>query len=370
MSEKQKKIVIGVFAVAVITAVAAGGFLLYRQMEKAEEDGAPRVEMTAPPQATATPAAPEADSHDGEVRSALTGEWVKKSTENQRPFAVMINNIEYAFRRQRGTSKADIIYEALAEGGITRMLAIYQDVRNIKQIGSVRSARHYYAQFAYEWDAIYCHFGHTKYATAKMKKLKTQNLSGLSGIGPVVYARDLKIAAPHNVFTTGKKLIKGAKKLGYSTKKRDGRSAQHFTFYEEDTGLKGGKKAAKVLLPFSNYSTVRLRYDKKKKKYMKYEYGKKHMDTYYKKQLSFKNVIIQLVNERNIDRNGYQTMTLSGTGKGYYITNGKRVPITWKRKEGSNTMVYRDKDGGTLTVNPGKTYIAVYPKNRKGLIRF
>ena len=158
--------------------------------------------------------------------------------------------------------------------------------------------------------------------------------------------------------TTGKKLIKGAKKLGYSTKKRDGRSAQHFTFYEEDTGLKGGKKAAKVLLPFSNYSTVRLRYDKKKKKYMKYEYGKKHMDTYYKKQLSFKNVIIQLVNERNIDRNGYQTMTLSGTGKGYYITNGKRVPITWKRKEGSNTMVYRDKDGGTLTVNPGKTYIA------------
>lgn len=92
----------------------------------------------------------------------------------------MINNIEYAFDHQMGVSKADVVYEALAEGGITRMMAIYQDVSKVKKIGSVRSARHYYVQFAYEWDAIFCHFGQTKYAISKMKKLKTDNLSGLS----------------------------------------------------------------------------------------------------------------------------------------------------------------------------------------------
>ncbi|MCH5265282.1 MAG: DUF3048 domain-containing protein [Lachnospiraceae bacterium] len=368
MSQKQKRIVMGVFFAAIVTMIAGGGFLLYRQIDQGGDGPNPQADTTLPP-ASAEPA-PTEDPHAGMVRSGMTGQWVKESTENQRPFAVMINNIEYAFQRQRGTSKADILYEALAEGGITRMLAIYQDVRKVKQIGSVRSARHYYAQFAYEWDAIYCHFGHTKYAVSKMKKLKTQNLSGLSGIGPVVYSRVSGIAAPHNVYTTGKKLIKGAKKLGYSTKKRSGRSAEHFTFYDTDTDLGFGKETKKVIIPFSNYSTCQMKYNKKKKKYMKYEYGQKHMDAQNKKQLSFKNVIIQLVDETNIDRNGYQTMTLSGTGKGYYITNGKRTAITWRRNESSNTMTYKDKDGRTLMVNPGKTYIAVYPNSRKKFIRF
>ena len=66
----------------------------------------------------------------------------------EQPFAIMINNIEYAFDHQIGVSKADVVYEALAEGGITRMMAIYQDVSKVKKIGSVRSARHYYVQFA------------------------------------------------------------------------------------------------------------------------------------------------------------------------------------------------------------------------------
>ncbi len=113
-----------------------------------------------------------------------------------------------------------------------------------------------------------------------------------------------------------------------------------------------------------------MKYNKKKKTYYKYEYGQKHMDRYYKKQLSFKNVIIQLVDESNIDRNGYQTMKLkNNSGKGYYFSNGKQVSITWERSEKDNTMVYKDKSGNTLAINPGKTYIAVYPKNRKNLIQ-
>lgn len=368
MTQRQKQIIYGVLATAVVAMSAFGGLLVYRQQQ-----GTGTADHSAPVATDALPTptpVPTKDPHQGQVRSSMTGKWVDRSTENKRPFAVMINNIRYAFLHQMGTSKADIMYEALAEGGITRMMAVYQDVSGVKKIGSVRSARHYYVQLAQEWDAIYCHFGHTKYAVSKMKKLDTENLSGLSGIGPVVYARTNTLSAPHNVFTSGKKLRKGAKKLGYSLKKKDGAQAEHFTFYEKDTGPAGGKKAKSIRIPFSDYSVCQMKYDKKKKQYLKYEYGRKHMDQYYKKQLSFKNVIIQLVEESNIDRNGYQTMELTkNSGKGYYCSDGKQISITWERREKDNTMLYKDKSGNTLTINPGKTYIAVYPKNRKNLIQ-
>lgn len=366
MSGKQKKIVFVLLAFALISLVALSMYLIGGREKKADDS---QPEQTVQETPTAAPTATP-DPHVGMVRSKITGKWVKEKVAKKRCYAVMINNIEYAFKHQMGTSKADVIYEALAEGGITRMLALYEDISNVKRIGSVRSARHYYVQFAEEWDAIYCHFGHTKYAVSKMEKLKTDNLSGLSAIGGVVYSRDKSIAAPHNVFTNGKKVKKGAKKLGYSLKRDESAMAEHFTFHEEDTELSGGKKAKNITIPFSAYSTCKMKYDSKKKVYKKYEYGKKHMDTYYKKQLAFKNVIIQLVHETNKDRNGYQTMSLSNdTGKGYYYTDGKRINITWSRKESTNKMEYYDEEGNLLALNPGKTYIAVYPKSRKKLIK-
>lgn len=367
MNVKQKKLVGVMLTIALLTIAAVIIYLLTQRENTApalpDETGQTEEMQTAAP--TPTP-----DPYAGMVRSKLTGEWVKPSVTKKRPYAVMINNIEYAFMRQKGTSKADILYEALAEGGITRMLAVYEDVTGVKKIGSVRSARHYYVQFATEWDAIFCHFGHTKYAVSKMEALGTNNLSGLSAIGSTVYAREPGIAAPHDVYTSGARLKKGAKKLGYSGKRGKNAVAQHFRFYEKDTKLSAGKKAASITIPFSAYSTCQMKYHAKKKLYYKYEYGKKQMDTYYKKQLKFKNVIIQLVDESNIDSNGYQTMSLNNaSGNGYYYTNGRRIKITWKRKESSNTMVYYDETGNVLTVNPGKTYIAVYPKSRSKLIK-
>lgn len=367
MNTKQKKIVGIVLGVALLTITALALYLSLGKVGEKKNSNPNRAETQEPLEVSAEPTK---DPHAGMVRSRLTGKYVSSKVAKRRPYAVMINNIGYAFERQMGTSKADLIYEALAEGGITRMLAVFEDVSGVKKIGSVRSARHYYVEFAQEWDAIFCHFGHTKYAVSKMEELNTNNLSGLSAIGGIVYARDRSIRAPHNVFTNGKKLKKGAKKQGYSQKKDETAMAEHFQFHETDTDLPDGKKAMRITIPFSAYSTCKMKYNKKSKVYMKSEYGKKHMDIYYKKQLKFKNVIIQLVDESNIDHNGYQTMKLKkASGKGFYYTNGKRINITWKRTESTNEMAYYDESGNVLTVNPGKTYIAVYPKNRKNLIK-
>lgn len=374
MDTKKKRIMIGVVTSIIIICIFIG-IMIYLQFQQQKKDGM-RVVSTPIPEVTAAATqiptsapTPTVDPHAGKVQSSLTGKWVSKKVEAKRPYAVMINNIKYAFNHQKGTAKADIIYEALAEGGITRMMAIYQDPSEVEVIGSVRSARHYYVQFASEWNAIYCHFGQTKYATQKIQELKIDNLSGLSAIGSLVYERDTSISAPHNVFTSGEKLKNGANKLKYLLKQNSKKTAKHFYFNKKDMNLKSKNKASDITLPFSDYSTCQLKYDTKKKTYLKYEYGQKQMDTYYNKQLSFKNVIIQLVDESNIDHNGYQTMELSNnSGEGYYITNGKVQKITWKRRESGNTMVYIGKNGKTLKINPGKTYVAVYPNSRASSI--
>ena len=321
------------------------------------------------------------DPHEGKVQSYMTGEWISEEKAKKRPFAIMINNIGYANANQKGTSQADVLYEALAEGGITRMLAVYQDPSKIKKIGSVRSARHYYVSFASEWNAIYCHFGQTSYALTKIDALGVNNLSGLSAIGSTVYARDNNYRAPHNVYASGKGMIAGAKKLKYSLKQDMDKVAAHYSFYEEDTDLEDAvleegmdvkvKKATKVVLPFSTYSTAYFTYNKKTKLYEKYEYKRKHMDTASNKQLAFKNVIIQLVEERNIDRNGYQTMKIhKKRGQGYYCTNGKVIPIEWNKNEEAGRMCYWDMNGKKLNINVGKTYIGVFPTSEKKLITF
>lgn len=372
MNQSKKKViaVISGASVVVLIAVCLICFLVLGDKEEKKTQVSQTPAPVETPVPTPTPE-PTPDPHAGKVKSVLTGKYISKKVAKQRPFAVIINNIEYANQHQQGTSQIDVLYEALAEGGITRMLGVYQGTDKIKRLGSVRSARHYFVSFASEWDAIFCHFGQTSYAISKIEELGINNLSGLSAIGGVVYKRDYSLKPPHNVFTSGEKMLKGAKQLKYRTKFKEEKMAKHFEFYEEDTDFDSGSGTNFVNLPFSAYSTCYLKYDKKTKEYKKFEYRKKHLDHKNNKQLSFKNVIIQLVKETNIDRNGYQHLYLhKRKGEGYYITNGKRMKIKWRKNEEEGTMCYYDMDGNVLTINPGKTYIAAYPTSRKKLISF
>lgn len=370
MGQKKKLILVTSICVVVLAAAAVVFAFVSQKGKKQEELPVAEAVPTAEPTLEPTPV-PTKDPNEGKVRSALTGEYISEKTAKQRPFAVIINNIEYANQHQEGTSKIDVLYEALAEGGITRMLGVFQGADKIKRLGSVRSARHYFVSFASEWDAIFCHFGQTSYAISKIEELGVDNLSGLSAIGGVVYKRDYSVKAPHNVYTSGEKMMKGAKQLKYSTKFDEEKMAKHFDFYEEDMELSSEDETSYVYLPFSDYSVCYLKYDQESGEYKKFEYRAKHKDHKNDKQLSFKNVIVQLVKETNIDRNGYQHLYLhKRKGKGYYITNGKRISIEWRKNEEKGTMCYYDTDGNVLNINPGKTYIAAYPTSRKDLLAF
>lgn len=301
------------------------------------------------------------ETHEGEKKSDLTGLWISEEEASLRPYAVMFNNIGYA-NPQSGISDAAILYEALAEGGITRLMGILEKPSG-ERIGSVRSARHYFVSVADEYDAIFVHYGQTKYALSKISELKVDNLSGLEAVGTTVFYRDKSIKAPHNAFASAEGILKGTEKKGYRTECRED-LCRHFNFYEEDTPLKG-EEANHVKLGFSGSSVSFFDYNKGEGLYYKGQFGKEHIDAVTGQQLAFKNIIIQLVEEKNIDANGYQTIHFeNAVGKGYYISNGRVQEITWEKNEAGKAMRYLDSEGKLLSINPGKTYVALYPTYR------
>ncbi|MDE7326442.1 MAG: DUF3048 domain-containing protein [Lachnospiraceae bacterium] len=331
------------------------------------------------PSTTTTPTplpspTPTPDPYMGKKQSMLTGEWIDKEQVEQRPYAVMLNNIKVA-SPQSGIGQADIVYEALTEAGITRFLALFssigKDTPAADRLGSVRSARHYFVSFADEYDAIFVHFGETTYATKKMKKLGIDHITGMYGAGVASFYRDKSIKAPHNAFASLEGILTALERAGIRTEYEEGYEA-HFRFYAEDTDLMAGEEslaADGITLGFSAYTSPYFTYDKETKLYTRYQFGGVHTDYNTGGELKFKNLIIQFVDEWNIDKNGYQTMDIEDAkGTGYYLTNGICVSVTWVKKESTRFMRYYGTDGEELTINPGKTYIAVFPQNREKYI--
>ncbi|MDF2610493.1 MAG: putative secreted protein [Lachnospiraceae bacterium] len=304
----------------------------------------------------------ETENHDNEVKSKLTGLWVPKEVGNKRPFAIILNNLELA-SPQSGIAEADVLYEAIVEGGITRFLGVFETL-NDTRIGSVRSARHYFVSFADEYDAIFVHYGETTYATKKIAELGVDNLSGLTGIAETVFYRDKSIKAPHNAFASDAGIREGAGIKGYRLEYEEDYDG-HFSFYEDDTDIVSNKDVEKINLNFTNYASPYFTYNEDDKLFYRYQFGTEHNDFNTGEQLAFKNIIVQFVKEWDIDKNDYQTMDIEdATGTGYYITNGKLVEITWTKNEASREMHYYDSKGNELRMNPGKTYIAIFPDNQ------
>jgi hypothetical protein len=304
-----------------------------------------------------------AENHEGEMRSYLSGLWVPVEVGTKRPLAIQFNNF-VTVKNQWGIGQADIVYECLVEGGITRLLGIGENFSGDK-LGSVRSSRHYFVSIADEYDAIYIHFGKTKYATSKMKKLGIDHLDGTTGIGANIYYRDKSIKAPHNAFTSLEKINAGIDKAGFRTQYEAGYQP-HFLFNETDTDLTSANTVSKVTVHFSASHESYFEYNSTDKLYYAFQYKDIHKDSLTGEQLAFKNIIVQFVKEWNIDKNGYQTMDIeNASGSGYYITNGKMIPITWKKNEAESFMRYYNEAGEELTINPGKTYITLFPRDQE-----
>ncbi len=305
---------------------------------------------------------------EGLALNPLTGLYIDEEVAKRRPVAVMINNIKKALP-QSGISQADVIYETLAEGNITRLLAIFQDF-DANKIGPVRSARHYYLDLAFNHDAVYLHYGGSPHAFQAIKDLKVDNLNGLSSLDKIMCWRDSermkqKGMYEHSVYTNAEKIMKAWDVTKHRQEIKEG-IKDNFVFSKEELKFEG-QKADKVSLPFTNQITTGFQYDEETGLYKRTQYNGAHIDEMNNQQLTTKNIIIQYVEIFHIagDTAGRRDMKLVGSGNGMYITNGNAMPITWSKETHQSPTIYKDEGGNTLTMNKGNTWIIIFPNNRQ-----
>lgn len=280
-----------------------------------------------------------------------------------RPYAVMINNINVARPLQSGLQDAYIIYEIIVEGGITRYMALFQD-QTTERIGSIRSARHYFLDYAMENDAIYVHHGQSDQALADFSKLDLDRIV-VDNNNTGWRDTTLNVSSEHTLFTSIEKLNNG---IG---NKRTERKKDYLLNYSVKSlplsTMEGVTTANNVSIKYSNYSTSSYEYDVENKVYKRFVNGEAHKDYVTGEQYTFKNIITYQV--RNYDLNdgsgkGRQGIDNIGSGEGYYISEGYAVPIKWSKSSREEQTVYTYLDGTELKVNDGNTFIQIQPQGQ------
>ena len=277
-----------------------------------------------------------------------------------RPIAVMIDNHKNAMP-QANLQEAEIVYEIIVEYGETRLMAIYKG-DDLDKIGPIRSARHYFVDYALENDAIYVHFGESPQAEEAIDKYFVQDINGINESEDYFWRTDDRYA-PHNVVTDTKSILEIAKEKGYrTTSSKD--SVLNYT--TDEVNLENGQIAEDITIPYSASNKVEWIYNSETKRYTRYSKGDKQTDWTTGEDITAKNIIVEFIANSTLndgENKGRQTMNTVGSKDGYYITNGKAIKITCEKTTRSAQTVYKDENGNEIDVNDGNTFVQICPIN-------
>lgn len=304
------------------------------------------------------------------VYHPLTGRQIDEEFGNSRPYAFMINNIQYALPHC-GISKADIIYEILAEGDITRMMAIFSDISDVEAIGSMRSARPYYIDIALGLDAIYVHAGGSEQAYSDISSKGVDSIDGVNGpsSGTSTFYRDSArrqqgYAIEHTLFTTGQNVLANVEDRGIRTSHSSDSFNYGLLFAPDGTEPNLSdvtlSPATSVNVSFGGLKNTSLSLDAGTGLYTATQYNRVLVDGDTNENVSFKNILVLFAKHTIIDNAGRRIVDIEGTGDGYYIVNGQSTPITWSRSSGG-AFTYYKSNGQPLELSAGTSYIAVVP---------
>lgn len=309
---------------------------------------------------------PTNDSGDAQAQSyyaPLTGELLDAEPANTRPYAVMINNIVYA-QPQVGVSHADIIYEIPAEGGITRMMAIFSDLSDVESVGSIRSLRPYYLSVALSYDAIVIHGGGSDQAYSDVQTYGADNLDGVNDgtAYAAMFYRDASRGthgSEHTLFFYGTKVADVVQQYGFRTEHESGYTTG--LSFSDDAASQGTGDAGSVTVTFNTSKSTTFTYQADSGKYTAQQYGGDYTDGETGEAVAFSNVLVLSANMSTVDSYGRLAVELVGSGDGYLACGGKYVPIRWSRSDINSCFTYTLADGTALNLARGTTYVGVVP---------
>ncbi len=275
----------------------------------------------------------------------------KESPFGKRPLAVMIDNASNS-RPQSGLEKANIVYEVLAEGGITRFLAVFA-TQEAERVGPVRSARPYFIIKALEHNAIYVHAGESPEAAIFIKEERIDDINELKHFQPFWRSTDRR--PPHNLYSSTERLREEAKKLGYIEMVNKG----DYQFETDAKEVLSGKEVHKIVIKYNINYTVSYQYLPDKQIYIRYINGEPHIDAETGRQLQVKNIIIQYNEKKVIDSEGRLAIDFIGKGSGLIIYNGQSEEITWTKETLRSKTYFYNKEGNRLAIQPGNVWIQI-----------
>ena len=320
-------------------------------------------EASAAASATATSTVDTSTAPAGTYFSETTGLPISTSLQNQRPIAAMVD-CEAVAMPHYGIAEADIVYDMMnnvMNGRITRFMPIYKDYSNISQIGNIRSARTTNVWLAGEWNAILCHDGQASYALDYLSEdYASQHLSG--GFTRIDNGKASEFTEYIMAGEATARIQEAGFDTNYNQFKQDG---DHFNFVKYNTLIDTSsfENATSISLPYPHNETT-LAYNSSTKSYDLSMYGELHEDVEDDQVLSFTNVLLLDCPFTEYPSGGYVYYNIvDNSGDGYYMTNGRMEPITWKKTGENGITYYFDKDGNGLTVNRGKTYISLVPSD-------
>ncbi len=293
----------------------------------------------------------------------LTGvENLDSSAYNNRPVAIMVNNLKPTAQEvQTGLDQADIVYEAYAEGGVTRLLAVFKDIKAADQIGTIRSARYSYVDLALGHDAIYVHAGmNESHAAPHIEETGIDNINLLQGqFSGMSFRESNGKALEHTLYSSGEKLWNGFEKLKWRTTLNYNKGNwQNFVSADAEIVPAGGA-CTSVNVTMSNAYVSKFEYDSANKVYKKFSGTSKHSDYKTGKQLTFKNVLVLKTDVTALSSDGYIVETGLKSGEGYYISNGGYQKIKWTKGSSKNPIKITLEDGSACDYNPGNTWVCL-----------
>lgn len=312
---------------------------------------------------------------DGKMQSYLTGEWKDEAVVKRRNMAVMMPNNKPAMP-QYGISQASIIYEAPVEGGMTRLMAVFEDYDDLERIGPIRSSRDYYVYEAMGMDSIYVNWGlAVPYVGPIINTDRIDNISqAVSGIQVSAMEAFDRVDRPgYATEFRGYMFIDGyndaVERLGYETEYREDRFEQVFTF-EDDNSMAADYEdypEATKIYPGgtdnnkSGYGDAKpcFTYDEKDGLYYRTQYDGPQYDEMNDEQLAVSNIVFKVCHGEARDAKGYLAFGIHGEGDAYVFTNGKVIEATWEREEDYSPNMYYDKDGNEIVLNQGKTWVCI-----------
>lgn len=291
------------------------------------------------------------------VRRAIDGVFVSKGEENPYPVAVMVENLTVV-RPQSGLASAHLVYEALAEGGITRFMLIYAG-KTPGVVGPVRSARPYFVDWALEYDALYAHAGGSPQSLADIRNYNIFDLNQFFN-AQYFYRDDSRgIAREHTLYTTGENLTFALRDLDAPTEGKYDR----WTFKDDAPLAERPVEEKTIGINYSSFSyAVEYRYDPTENNYLRYMAGDIHTDA-DGTDIRPKNVVIQKVATSLADEQRLNMQTI-GEGDAIVFRDGAVIEGTWKKAERGDRTMFYDMAGGEIKFNAGQTWIEVVPTDR------